>query len=532
MKIADPSSTVSDLETDPRVQTRTVELFNAEVDANHRRTDHMFAWLMGVQWIVGIILAFTVSPYAWDGATSYIHAHVWAAVLLGGAITSLPILLVWRKPGSVLTRHAVAVAQMLTSALLIHVTGGRIETHFHVFGSLAFLAFYRDWRVLLTATIVVGLDHFLRGVFWPESVFGVLVTSHWRWLEHVVWVLFEDVFLILAIRQNQLAMFGIAQRQARLEGVNSVIERQVAERTAELQKENAERRRAEKALIAAHQDLIASSRVAGMAEIATNVLHNVGNVLNSVNVSAGLVSDSVRRSKVSSLSRLADLLREHEADLPNFLANDPRARQIPTFLTQLSEHLQTSQDTTLRELATLHGNIEHIKDIVAMQQSYAKVSGFKEIVDIPALVEDSLSLNVGAFSRHRIRVVRDFQPVPALNVDKHKVLQILINLVRNAKYACDESDRDPKEITLRVANGGDTVKISVIDNGVGIPVENLTRIFQHGFTTKSGGHGFGLHSSALAARELGGILVAHSDGPTSGATFTLELPLHPDQPLQ
>src|SRR5882757_1918226 len=162
-----------------------------------------------------------------------------------------------------------------------------------------------------------------------------------------------------------------------------------------------------------------ASRQAGMAEIATNVLHNVGNVLNSVNISAGLVSESVRRSKTSSLGRLAALLREHEADLGSFMASDARAKQIPTFLAQLSEHLQSSQETTLKELASLHVNIEHIKDIVAMQQSYAKVSGFKEIVDIPSLVEDSLSLNVGALTRHRIEVIRVFEKVPPLNLDKH-----------------------------------------------------------------------------------------------------------------
>jgi signal transduction histidine kinase len=262
-----------------------------------------------------------------------------------------------------------------------------------------------------------------------------------------------------------------------------------------------------------------------MAEIATNVLHNVGNVLNSVNVSAGMVAENVRKSRASSLARVVDLLHEHEHDLADFLTNDPKGKQLPAYLAQLSEYFQASQESTVKELDSLHVNIEHIKDIVAMQQSYARVSGVKEVVNVADMVEDSLRMNVGALTRHRVEIVRDMDDVPALNLDKHKVLQILINLVRNAKYACDESERRDKQMTLRVRNGDGRVHISVIDNGEGIPPENLTRIFNHGFTTREGGHGFGLHSSALAAKELGGSLTAHSDGINQGATFTLELPL-------
>ena len=148
------------------------------------------------------------SPRTWVGATSHIHWHVWAAIFFSGAIFSFPLVLARKYPGSVLTRHVIAVAQMLFSGLLIHLTGGRIETHFQIFGSLAFLAFYRDWRVLLSATVVTALDHFLRGAFWPQSIFGVLAVSHWRWLEHAGWVLFEDIFLIISIRQSLKSAFN------------------------------------------------------------------------------------------------------------------------------------------------------------------------------------------------------------------------------------------------------------------------------------------------------------------------------------
>ena len=196
----------------------------------YRRTDRLFAWLMGFQWIAGIVFALWVSPLAWSGTVSSIHLHVWAAVVLGGIVCLFPALLAILRPGQPSTRYTIAVAQMLMSALLIHLTGGRIETHFHVFGSLAFLAFYRDWRVLIPATVVVALDHMLRGIFWPQSVYGVLVTSQWRWVEHAAWVIFEDVFLVVSCLRSSAEMRERAERTAALE--QEVRTRQQAENDA------------------------------------------------------------------------------------------------------------------------------------------------------------------------------------------------------------------------------------------------------------------------------------------------------------
>jgi two-component system cell cycle sensor histidine kinase/response regulator CckA len=198
------------------------------------RTDRMFAVLMTLQWVAGIAAAYWISPRTWIGADSHLHPHIWAAVLLGGAISSLPITLALMQPGRFSTRYIIAVGQMLMGALLIHLTGGRIETHFHVFGSLAFLAFYRDWRVLVPATLVVAADHFLRGLLWPQSVYGVLVASEWRWLEHAGWVFFEDTFLFIAIKYSVDEMRNIAERTVEIKSLNEGLERHVAERTAEL----------------------------------------------------------------------------------------------------------------------------------------------------------------------------------------------------------------------------------------------------------------------------------------------------------
>jgi PAS domain S-box-containing protein len=285
-----------------------------------------------------------------------------------------------------------------------------------------------------------------------------------------------------------------------------------------------ERKRADVQLERVHKELMAASREAGMAEVATNVLHNVGNILNSVNISASLVTERVKQSKAPSLKRIAALLAEQGPRLGDFITNDPRGSRIPEYLATLGDQLAGDQQMALTELALLRQNLEHIKDTVTMQQSYAKLCGVVETVSVADLVEDSLRLNAGAFVRHGVTLERDYREVPPISVDKHKVLQILVNLVRNAKYACDESGRTDKRVTLRVEPAAAGVRISVVDNGVGIAPENMNRLFSHGFTTRKSGHGFGLHSGALAAQELGGTLRAESDGPGRGAAFILELP--------
>ena len=276
-----------------------------------------------------------------------------------------------------------------------------------------------------------------------------------------------------------------------------------------------------------HKELLQTSRAAGMAEVATSVLHNVGNVLNSVNVSASLLLDNAKKSRVSSLARAVALLKQHAGDVAAYLADDPKGRQFPGYLSLLCEQLSKEQQQTVAELELVRENIEHVKEIVAMQQNYARVSGVTETVKATEIVEDALRMNAGALARHEVALVREYADEPVLSIDKHKVLQVLVNLIRNAKYACDESGRKDKQISLQVSKRDEWVNIAVIDNGVGIPPENLTRIFNHGFTTRKEGHGFGLHSGALAAQELGGYLAASSKGRGHGAVFTLKLPCQP-----
>jgi PAS domain S-box-containing protein len=221
-------------ETATGIEARTAALQREQRDQACRRTDRWFAGLMIVQWLGGIGAALWLTPRTWEGSTSSVNPNIWVAILLGGTLAALPWLLVWKRPGGTVTRHVIAVSQMLFSALLIHLTGGRIETHFHVFGSLAFLAFYRDWRVLVSATVVVAADHFVRGIWWPASVFGLITASPWRWVEHAAWVVFEDFFLVRYCIEGDREMRRIARQQAELEATNEGIERTVRERTAQL----------------------------------------------------------------------------------------------------------------------------------------------------------------------------------------------------------------------------------------------------------------------------------------------------------
>jgi PAS domain S-box-containing protein len=290
-----------------------------------------------------------------------------------------------------------------------------------------------------------------------------------------------------------------------------------------------ERKRSEEELAKLHKQLLETSRHAGMAEVATNVLHNVGNVLNSVNISAGLAAEQIQNSSVSHLMQVAGLLEKNVENIGEYMAADPVGQKLPGFLIQLAPQLELERTTVLGELEQLVKNVEHIKDIVAVQQSYASVAGVSQTIPVVELVEDSLRMNAGALMRHDVQLVRDYQATPVIQVDKHKVMQILVNLIRNAKYACDESGREDKHLTVQIASEDRLVRISIVDDGVGIPAENLTRIFSHGFTTRKTGHGFGLHSGALAAKELGGALLAHSDGPGLGAEFVLELPFESPQ---
>lgn len=292
------------------------------------------------------------------------------------------------------------------------------------------------------------------------------------------------------------------------------LEELVRERTAELE--------------ATHARVVEVSRHAGMAEVATNVLHNAGNVLNSINVSVEQLQEQNASHVGVGLGKLAGLLGDKEgADLADFLTQDPRGQRVPRFISALATTGLEQQAQSGRELSQLLSHVAHVKQIVALQQNYVHVNGVEQACDLNDLIRDAIVINLAGVARHRVKLIEDLGEVPEVIVDRNRILQILVNLISNAKYAHDDGTASEPHVIVRSRFVDGRACVVVEDNGTGIPAENLVAIFAHGFTTRAEGHGFGLHGSALAAKEIGGSLTARSDGSGRGATFTLEFPISP-----
>jgi signal transduction histidine kinase len=315
-------------------------------------------------------------------------------------------------------------------------------------------------------------------------------------------------------RSFQLMADEVRRREEALRQANEGLEQRVEERTRELKD--------------IHAQLVKTARQAGMAEIATNVLHNVGNVLNSVYTSAQVAKERMTGMRLEHVGRVANMLQERQGDLSSFLAQDERGRHLMPFLDKLGQNLVDERQEIVSLLEDVGRYTEHIGDIVKVQQNYARTPRLHESVNLADLVEDALRINSAGLTRHQVKVQRHLASIPPMLTDKHKVLMVLVNLVSNAKYAMDDVPVAERLLTVKLEQTtADRIHIVIHDNGMGIAPELLTRIFQYGFTTREEGHGFGLHSSALAAQELGGSLTVHSEGAGKGATFTLELPYTP-----
>ena len=743
---------------------------------NNVMVNGLFVWLMVVQYIVGIVLAIWLTPQTWVAETPYLHLHVWIAVLFGGLLSGLPIYFARVFPEATATRYVMAISQALWSALLIHLTGGRLETHFHIFASLAFIAFYRDWKVLAMMTVVIAADHALRGIWWPLSVYGLASESPWRWVEHASWVLMEDVVLVFYCLRGKREEFEVCQRQAELETLYAQVEDKVAARTFEIEqtkrnaeelalvakhtdnsvlildaegkvewindafttktgyvleevlgnrpyevlagpdtepaaiaqfteglasgrgfdievtkhrkdgrplvmeiearpifndenevvqfvqierdvtqrkKDEAERQRLTRelqesarhlsklALVAQHtsnsviitdakgkaewvnegftrttgydledilgrvpghilqgpetsaktvklikscvtnqvsfsgeiinytkdgkpywahlqinpardqsgkvdrfigvvtdisdrkeaeterdrlnEKLNSAARIAGRADVATGVLHNVGNVLNSVNVSATLIKEKIEQSSFALLRKGVDMLDEHKDSLVEFLTVDERGKHFPNFIQNVAGSIEAERESQLSEIKSLTKNIDHIREIVSAQQSSATRQKIIETFQVEELIDSAIHLVGSSLDRHDVKLITQIQGSATITSEQHELIQILVNLIKNAKEACD--GLETRCITIAAIEESGFIRIDVIDTGVGIASNQLENMFQHGFTTKPTGHGFGLHAAAITATELGGSLKAFSKGAGQGATFTLQIPV-------
>jgi len=305
----------------------------------------------------------------------------------------------------------------------------------------------------------------------------------------------------------------IESRDVQLNSHKTNLEKLVQDRTSELEE--------------THDKLVESARQAGKAEVATSVLHNVGNVLNSVNVSATVIFNKMRLSKLSGLIKAKDMINKNIDNIGPFIANDSKGSQLPNYITKVAELMESEQEDIKGEISSLISNIEHINEIISVQQAHGKLSGVIIALNLSKLVEDAFKIQEESMIRSGIEIVKHYADLPDVNVDKQKVLQIVINLITNAKHAVEAIGKSKKSVEVITLVKNDRLFIHVKDNGVGISAENLSKVFNHGFTTKKDGHGFGLHSCALAAKDMGGTLTPFSDGEGEGATFTLELPYNP-----
>jgi signal transduction histidine kinase len=504
------------------VAERASEFYGEQLQSVYRRRDWVFVWLFVVQWTFAIGVALVFSPYSWAGKVSTTHVHVLYAVFFGGALTLPTIFLVRAMPGATVNRHVIAVLQMMWSALFIHLTGGRIETHFHVFGSLAYLAFYRDWKVLIPATLAVAADHLIRGILWPESVYGITNPEWWRFLEHAFWVFFENVILVMGILEARREMRALAWRQAELEAHRQTVEDKVEERTAQLAQANATLNREIEERERIETELRLAQKLEAVGRLAAGIAHEINTPVQFVSDSVLFVQEA-HKDLVALLEKYRGVGKAVLAGAPATgqaaeAARDEDDMELPYVLEQVPKALNRSVDG-LGRVATI---------VRSMREFAHPDSREKKAIDINRAIDSTLVIARNEY-KYVADVETDFGEIPLVTCFAGEFNQCILNIVVNAAHAIGDvvgQSGNKGKIRVETRLEGDHVRVSIADTGTGIPTELRDRIFDPFFTTKAVGKGTGQGLTvvrSVVAKHGGTVDVDSERG--VGTTFRLRLPV-------
>jgi len=446
--------------------------YTSEQEAKIRtRTNRSFRILLTIEWVVGILVAFFVSPKTWTGPISDTHIHIWTSIFLGAAIVLPPIVLIGLNKSSKKAPYLVACSQMLFGSLLIHLMAGRIEAHFYIFGSLAFLATYRDWRILIPATAIVAVDHIFRGIYWPQSAYGVLTGAEWRWVEHAAWVVFEDIFLIISIVQGQSDTKEIADRRSTLEIRHERIEALMSE------------------LKEKQSQLVQTAKLASLGEMTSGIAHELNNPLHFINGFNNRIKKAISK-----------------------IEDDTDTKSLKNYSERIGE------------------NCERMRKIIDHFREFSRLSEHKlEPVKPQSIVERSLVLFNEQLRLKNIAISKELSSDDVLvYADENRIEQVVMNLISNARDVLEGQEN--AEIAVRTRAEDKWFIIEVQDNGSGIPDDVLEKIFNPFFTTKEVGKGTGLglsishgiieeHSGELACQSEIGV----------GTAFSIKLPIYEEK---